>query len=323
MTTYVFDRSQKQGRLELTDRDRFDLLHRMSTNDFTSIQVGEGRSTVLTTALARIIDRVIVYNLGETALMLTNQPGAVRSWLQKHIFFQDKVKLRDVSAEKGQLELYGPSAAEIIEQVAPGARAMPLHSFSVNQIDEQPLVVAKTFPMAGDGYVIVAAASVIELLKVRFASDPRIVIGDDSRYELLRIEAGLPGPGHELTEEYIPLEANLWDSVSFTKGCYIGQEIIARMESRNRLAKTLVSLQLPAVVPIGASLADSERTVGSVTSIATRDDGTVIGLGFVKPDRAEPGVKLEITVDNHPGGVAEVVTALAARQAGSTLPTHR
>src|SRR5579871_2419423 len=107
-TTYLFDRSQQQGRLELLDRDRLDLLHRMSTNDFTTLPPGEGRPTVLTTALARIIDRVIVYNLGESALMLTNQPGTVRVWLQKHIFFQDKVKLRDVSAEKSQLELYGP-----------------------------------------------------------------------------------------------------------------------------------------------------------------------------------------------------------------------
>src|SRR5258706_15833186 len=90
--TYLFDRSAQQGRLQLTDRDRLDLLHRMSTNDMNSLQPGEGRSTVLTTALARIIDRLIVYNRGETALVLANYPDVVRGWLQKHIFFQDKVK---------------------------------------------------------------------------------------------------------------------------------------------------------------------------------------------------------------------------------------
>src|SRR5712691_4448537 len=143
MTTYVFDRSQKQGRLELTDRDRFDLLHRMSTNDFTSIQVGEGRSTVLTTALARIIDRVIVYNLGETALMLTNQPETVRAWLQRHIFFQDKVKIRDVSKDKGQLELQGPLAGQVADSIVPDASALPLHHF----IESAETFVARTFPM--------------------------------------------------------------------------------------------------------------------------------------------------------------------------------
>src|SRR6185369_14767252 len=93
--TVLFDRSQQQGRLELIDRDRLDLLHRMSTNDFGHMEPGEGRSTVLTTALARIIDRVIVYNRCETALLVVNQTDTVRGWLQRHIFFQDKVKIRN------------------------------------------------------------------------------------------------------------------------------------------------------------------------------------------------------------------------------------
>src|SRR5690242_14928545 len=97
--TLLFDRSAAQGRLELRDRDRIDLLHRMSTNDLQNMERGEGRPTVFTTALARIIDRVIVYNLGETTLMLTNQPDTLRNWLQRHIFFQDKVKIRDASKE--------------------------------------------------------------------------------------------------------------------------------------------------------------------------------------------------------------------------------
>src|SRR5258706_10014845 len=118
----LFDRAQPQGRLEMVGRDRLDLLHRMSTNDLTSLKQGEGRSTVLTTALARIIDRVIVYHRGDMALVLANQPQTVRTWLQKHIFFQDQVKQRDVSAELGQLELYGPQAATIAESIAAGAR---------------------------------------------------------------------------------------------------------------------------------------------------------------------------------------------------------
>lgn len=95
--TLLFDRSTQQGRLELTGRDRFDLLQRMSTNDFGNIQPGEGRTTVLTTAIARIIDQLIVYHRGESAVMIDNYPDVVRAWLQRHIFFRDQVKLRDVS----------------------------------------------------------------------------------------------------------------------------------------------------------------------------------------------------------------------------------
>src|SRR5260221_11984422 len=157
MQTYLFDRSQQQGRLELTGRDRLDLLHRMSTNDFQKIQPGEGRSAVLTTALARIIDRVIVYPWGERAVMLTNQPLIVRGWLQKHIFFQDQVKLRDASAELGQLEVQGPLASELVQRLAPDSselRNLALHHF-VDILDGQGLV-APTFPLLEAGYAILA-----------------------------------------------------------------------------------------------------------------------------------------------------------------------
>src|SRR5689334_6504285 len=269
MTTYLFDRSQQQGRLELVDRDRLDLLHRMSTNDFQQMQSGEGRSTVLTTALARIIDRVIVYHQSETTLLVTNQPGVVRAWLQKHIFFQDKVKIRDVSSELGQLELYGPEAAEIVETFANGVRNLPQYHFVEMQILGQSALVAKSFPLLGDGYSIITAAANIGALKADILKSVDVALGDENQYEVLRIQAGLPGTGHELTEDYIPLEANLWDSVSFTKGCYIGQEIIARMESRNRLAKTLTRLYLNTTAPLGAMLLRGERNVGTLTSIAT------------------------------------------------------
>src|SRR5262245_23697684 len=124
---HIFDRSAQQGRLGFTDRDRLDLLHRMSTNDLLSLKTGEGASTVLTTALARIVDRLIVYNRGETALAITNHADTVRKWLQKHIFFQDKVKIRDVSAELGQFEIHGSSARDLAESVAPGAHELAIH----------------------------------------------------------------------------------------------------------------------------------------------------------------------------------------------------
>ncbi|MEP7287612.1 MAG: glycine cleavage system protein T [Chloroflexota bacterium] len=307
--TYLFDRSNYQGRLELTDRDRLDLLHRMSTNDLLKMQLGEGRSTVLTTANARIIDRVIVYHRGETALMLANQPAVVRTWLQRYIFFQDKVKIRDVSAELGQLEIYGSQAAEIAESIAPGASGLALHSFI--DVPESGLLIARTFPMLQDGFILIVPVAALESWQ-QAVQQHGATIGDEARYEMLRIEAGLPGTGHELTEDYIPLEANLWDSVSFAKGCYIGQEIIARMESRNRLAKTLVHLNMATVAPLGSRLTEDDRAVGTLTSIAQRDDGTIIGLGFVKPELAVPGTHLNIaTADDQADQVTITVEVTA------------
>ena len=284
-TTWIFNRSAAQGRFELTDRDRLDLLHRMSTNNVNALKPGEGVSTVLTTALARIIDRVIVYNRGETALMIANRPSTVHEWLRKHIFFQDKVKIVNISPNTEQFEIHGSQADEIAEGIATGAAKLPLHHFLVAEASGH--LIAKTYPLTDySGYMVIG--------HLDNHSVPGIQEGDDAKYEQLRILAGMPAAGHELTEDYIPLEAGLWDSVSFSKGCYIGQEIIARMESRNKLAKTLVALRLDQSAEMGSAVQSGDETIGTVTSITPLDDGMYAALAFVKPAFAAPETIISI-----------------------------
>src|SRR5690606_32231604 len=97
--------------------------------------------------------------------------------------------------------------------------------------------------------------------------------------------------------EHIPLEIGLWDEVSFTKGCYTGQEIIARMESRNRLAKTLVRLTLEAQVAVPLEITVDDKRVGLLTSCVTTPDGEILGLGLVKPQFALAGQPCKIGTD--------------------------
>jgi tRNA-modifying protein YgfZ len=288
----LVDHTGTFGRFTLTDRDRLNLLHRMSTNDMNSLQPGEGRATVLLTALARIIDQLIVYHRGETALAITGagRIKPVRMWLQKHIFFNDKVQTRDVSAELLHFGLYGARAAEVAERLAPGAAALPLHHFKEITIADQPVMVARSFPMAGGGYTIIAPEGVRAALIEQLRDVPFVAETD---YDLLRIESGIPAAGYELTEDYIPLETGLWEAVSFRKGCYIGQEIIARMESRNKLARTLVMLRLPEPVAVGAALTHEGKAVGSVTSIATLPDGSAAALGYIRTDALDQALQAD------------------------------
>jgi aminomethyltransferase len=296
----LIDHSAAFGRFELVDRDRLDLLHRMSTNDTNGLHEGEGLATVLTTALARIIDQLVVYHMGDTALAISG-PGMlrpVRLWLQKHIFFNDKIKTRDVSAELAQLGLYGPHAAAIADQIAPGAASLAVHHFQAAATPTGArLLVARTFPVAGDGYwIFVPAAERAAVLGwVQTLQLPEGVghalQTDATTYQVLRIESGVPEAGHELTEEYIPLEAGLWDAVSFSKGCYIGQEIIARMESRNKLARVLVGLEMrlpngAALPTTGSAITAEGKTVGTLTSIAQHpiEGDRYIALGYVRTE---------------------------------------
>jgi aminomethyltransferase len=122
--------------------------------------------------------------------------------------------------------------------------------------------------------------------------------GAQAAFEVLRIEAGRPAFGLEITEDTIPLEVGLWDAVSFTKGCYIGQEIIARMDSRGKLAKRLTGIRLSGPVTAPASLTQADGELGRLTSAAESPRSGWVGLCIVRPARLTPGltsVKVEGT----------------------------
>jgi len=297
-----------EGRVRAVGRDRLDLLHRMSTNDLLSLPAGQVRPTVLTTPIARIIDQLWVLNRGETVLCLTS-PGratAVRRWLAGYIFYNDQVKFVDAGTELGQLGLYGPWAGTIAEALQPGAAGLPENHFLDAAADaptgEQ--LVLRTRPLAGDGFTIIAPVARLEALWSAALAAGAVPAGEDA-YQLLRLEAGQPG-NPELTEDYIPLEANLWPAVDFHKGCYIGQEIIARMESRGKLARRLAGLRLAAPVAAGAEVraAEGAAPAGTVTSAGELPGLGPVALAYLKTAQADVGTKVTA------GGVAGEVVPL-------------
>jgi len=280
-----------EGRVRVTGRDRLDLLHRMSTNDLIGLAVGEARQTVLTTPIARIVDAPWVLNRGETALLVTGagRATAIRRWLAGYIFFRDEVKLVDASAELGQIGIFGKRAAEIAEALWPGAAALAEDRFS----ERDDLLTWRGRPLAGGGFTLIAPAARLDAL-IAQAVAAGAVPAEEETYQLLRLAAGQPEAGHELTEEYLPLEANLWNAVSFTKGCYIGQEIIARMESRGKLARRLAGLALSAPVAEGAEVTVGETVAGKVTSAGVLPERGPVALAFLKTGLCEPGTAVTV-----------------------------
>ena len=281
-----------EGRLRAVGRDRLDLLHRMSTNDLTSLAPGEARPTVLTTPIARIVDQLWVLNRGETVLCLTG-PGratAVRRWLAGYIFYNDKVKFEDVSPGLGQFALFGPKAAAVAEALAPSAGALAENHI----LDDGDLLVWRGRPLAGDGFTVIAPSARLAGLWGQALAAGAVPAGEDA-YQMLRLEAGQPG-NPELTEDYIPLEANLWPAVDFQKGCYIGQEIIARMESRGKLARRLAGIRLAAPVSVGAEVSASEGrpTAGKVTSAGELPGYGPAALAYLKTAQADVGTKVSV-----------------------------
>jgi folate-binding protein YgfZ len=127
--------------------------------------------------------------------------------------------------------------------------------------------------------------------------------------EVRRVEAGRPLFHKDMDEETIPLEAGIEDrAISFTKGCYVGQEIIVRVLQRGggRVARKLVGLTLDRDAPPGTPLVANDRETGRLTSVVqSRALGRVIALGYVGRDLAEPGARVDVS-----GGGSAVVTKL-------------
>lgn len=111
------------------------------------------------------------------------------------------------------------------------------------------------------------------------------MVQDHALMEILRIEAGLPGLESEIQADSIPLEVGLWEYISFSKGCYIGQEIIARMESRGKQARKLVGLRSANELFVGTPLTVEGKSIGAITSVALSPRLGWIGLASVKPGR--------------------------------------
>jgi aminomethyltransferase len=278
----VVDRSNL-GLLQFTGKSRLDLINRMSTQAVINLSSGQGAATVLTTDIARIIDRIILYASSDSVYCLTgeNNGDFIARYLMRFVFFNDDFHIKDLSQETAIFGVYGAKAKERVAAAGFPEVDLPLHHWREAQLDGLTAYLHRTDPVAGDGYFVMAQIADKDALWQRLI-DAGCTPADDAAFDYLRIGSGQPRFGRELTQEYIPLEADLWPDVSFKKGCYIGQEIIARMESRGKLAKRLTSLRPSAWVEPGTELTTVEgKKAGQITSAAAGPDG-IVALGYIR-----------------------------------------
>ena len=294
------------GCIEVTGRDRLALVNRLSTNALLPLQPGQGQITVLTTNIGRIIDLVTVLAIDENTIWVitsANRGGEIAQYLRGNKFFNDEFTVREQTEMVSQMRLYGPRSTALLATLT-GLALDDLATWHhvTGQIDGCPVRLVRIRPIRAGGWAIfsdvAAADAVIEAVDKAGA-----VLLDRATFNLLRVEAGYPNVA-ELNREYIPLEANLWDAVSFSKGCYVGQEIIARMESRGKLAKKLMGLKLSGEVQVPAELLSAGKNAGDLTSVVYSPAlDQHIGLGYVRTAH-EPGTILQ--VGDHTATVVEV-----------------
>ncbi|NDJ53870.1 MAG: aminomethyl transferase family protein [Chloroflexi bacterium] len=298
----VYRLDDASGYLRIGDEHQLDFLQRQTTNDVTQLAPGRSVTTVLANASGRITN-VLTLLPESGSIGVIPLPGtaeALASYLKGRIFFMDRVTVTDQSGDLAQLVLDGPRAAEILAALgwtAPESKGMTT-SFSLNGGEVR--ILAET-GLVGLAYRLTLAPSSLGDLTEKLSQAAALEI-DPSVYEIRRVEAGLPAAGHELSEDYTPLETGLADTVSDSKGCYTGQEVLARQVNYEKITKGMVGLRLSQPVDLGTALRVDGRSVGRVTSYAHSPRFGPISLAIIKLDYTEPGMLL----DREDGGQATV-----------------
>ena len=288
----ICDRSH-WGLLKITGEDRLRYLHNQSTNDFEKRSPGESCDTVFVTSTARTLDLATVYVTEDSVIILVspNRRQQLFTWLDRFIFPFDKVELFDISTETAVFSLFGKQASALLCEVASQSIPVNPQEHQVINIAGVRVRLATGSGLVTPGYTLIldnAEAAIwsklIELGAIPFG---------DRLWENLRIQQGRPVPDHELTEDYNPLEAGLWQTISFNKGCYIGQETIARLNTYNGVKQKLWGIKLERFVTSLTSITLDGNKVGLLTSCTNTASGC-FGLGYVRTKAGGEGLRIRV-----------------------------
>jgi glycine cleavage system T protein (aminomethyltransferase) len=299
----IMDLSSR-GRIRVTGEDRVTWLQSIISNDILPLATGQGVYSTFLTHKGKILAYFRVYQLGD-ALMLEDagETGdSTFSALRKFLLFGTKAKMENCGETWGQFLISGPKALDLIRSTfgtdlsslkplsferleIDGYSALLIRSEETGETDIDILVTSDGLPAVWER--LWTAGSAIGLKPF-----------GTQALEILRVEAGIPKMGQDLNEDIVPPEANLeGKSFSLSKGCYPGQEVVARMDTYGSVRRRLVGLVLrESTVPApGAKIYSGDRELGWVSSaVLSPAVGKPIALGFPLRDFVKPGADLEI-----------------------------
>ncbi len=290
------------ARLEILGADRNRFLNAYVTCDVKTLAPGEGAYGFITSHQGRILSDMVVTAL-EDRLWLLLPPGedeAVAKHLRKYIL-ADRVEILPLE-DMLPVTLIGPKATEVLGDATLPPPGDWRHVRSRVQGTEVEL--QRSGRLGAEAYTLWVSASIAKSLIEVLLENPAVRRVSAEALEVLRAEAGISSFGKDFGPENFPQETGAEEAVSYTKGCYLGQEVVARIHYRGGVQKTLRGLVFdgPAPAP-GTPLLHNGREAGAATTVVESPTlGRPIGLSILHRRAAEPGTRLEV----QGGGVAEV-----------------
>ncbi len=287
---------RERGFIDVLGPDGAEYLQGQLTNDVEAVAVGDGQYAALLDRKGHMQTDLRLIRVGEDAILLDLEPRA-KDVALKHLAMYSigrDVQVADASEERAAVSLIGPRAAEIA-----GTAPLPDFANEATKVAGTDVVAVGT----RDGIDLLLPAAERERVLGALVDAGAVEVSPEAA-EIIRVEAGVPRFGAEMDTATMPAEAAIVeDAVSFTKGCYIGQETVARLHYKGKPNRHLRGLRLSGAAAPGAALRLGEKEVGTLGGAVVSPALGPIGLAIVRRE-AEPGTELAVGED---GVTAEVV----------------
>jgi folate-binding protein YgfZ len=277
-----------RGRLRVSGEDRARLLNAMTTNQVQTLRPGQGCYLFFLNAQGRILGDANLFCFADH-LLLDTEPET-RQKLLEHLdryIIADDVTLEDVAETTAAIAVEGPQAGSVLSALGADVPSEPYSWTSWHS-----RTVARISSTGADGFCIFTPAAEKASLLAQLAGIPEATVGDA---RTVRIEHGLPRYGEEITERYLVQETGQLQAVNFSKGCYLGQEIVERVRSRAQIHRVLhgIEIETSDVPSAGTKLKSGEADAAEIVSaVYSPTLGKVVAMAYVRVQFAEPGTEL-------------------------------
>ena len=311
----IIDLSSR-GKLKLSGKDHIKFLQGMLTNDVVKLEEGSGMYATVLTVKGRMISDMRVYK-DKDCLFFDLEPGLNEkvSELLTKFRLSYKAEIDDITETTGLISLQGPKAGQLIEiLIGEKLPLMEQYDFIVREVlgHEISIVsVNRTGELGFDLYVQNEGLQDLWDILMEKGSQMNIKPIGHNALNTLRIEAGIPIYGLDMDENNIPIEAGLWDALDFEKGCYVGQEVVARIKWRGHVNWHLLGLESEGQVApnIGAEIFSGDRRVGRITSSTISPIlNKAISLGYIRREFKDSDT--EVVINSNDSGIKALVKEL-------------
>jgi aminomethyltransferase len=296
-----------RAQISVTGKDRVRWLHNMVTNNVRDLAVNRGDYNFVLNAQGRILGDMYIFNRGESLLIETDsrQVEALIPAMKRYIIM-DKVEMTPASASQTALGLCGPEASKVLSAAGIDANGMSPLEMRDLTIDGVSITIVSGPEKKPGWFELWFESAHTQELWQRLSGSGAQPAGAEA-LEMWRVLHGIPNYGQDIRERDLPQETAQTDALNFTKGCYIGQEIVERIRSRGHVHRQFTGFEFPKGGPVLTTGEADRKAPAEITSVAripTTSGDRNIGLGYCRREVMESGPQINLN------GVAATVVDL-------------